>query len=962
MTPEYRDGRLRCKGGGLVDRGHISVPPEVIFGRDGELKALAAFAQGACRGQAGCVVLTAPAGLGRSRLLDALADHAHGLGMTVLRGRCTPGGTGYAGLRALTTAPGPATAPADAPHALPAPEAAGPFALAAAYPVLHGLYRHAVGLMSRGPLLITLDDAEHCDEHSLRWLDFLLRRALGQPLLIALGRRFGAEPAGGGAWTDLATQPATTAMCLAPLSGEAIGELVRHRFGGRVEPSVAARVAAVCGGNPRTAIRVVTELRSQGAGPDGGGGRRADELGGRLLGRSVSALLADRPHWARAVAEAVAVIGADCTEQVAALAGVSAPRAQEGVAMLRCAGALDPDGPGVLHPAVRAAVLEPLGAVRLAALHTRAALLHSDAGRPAAQVARHLLLVPGTPRPWMVPVLRAAAAEAEQRGAFTLVADCLRRVLEADPADGGARLRLALALAQADPVSAVPEFRAALAGARDAASSAAVAVQYAVACLTVPLAPACRTELLDALTGAREALGPEQDVDGRLRRQLDCALLIVGRGPAAVARVTDRPAAPTVHRSGPPVAPWEHALGALRIALSGHSSETAVAAARRVLAVTGQRGRGGWPLIAAGVALVLADETTDAAKALDLVVRSTQDEPASWTGALALAGRALLLRRCGALDEAITAARSAIEAVGATDAPGADARLVTPRLVLAATLVDRGETRQAEGLLARVGGSVALDGAGLERQLYLFTHARIRQAAGDADAALRALRECGSAQRASGVVNPVFLPWWVETCLLLGERRHGTAGRELAEQGGELARRWGTPRALGLAALAAGAVTPGPEGIDLLARSVQLLLVSPARAEHARAEYVLGQALLCAGDLPGAREHLREAVGLAGGCGAFALAGAARLQLIRCGGRMPEITASRADLLTGAEQKVAELAASGTSNRQIARHLFVTVRTVESHLTSAYRKLGVGRREALAEALRDPGWSLVEAG
>jgi DNA-binding CsgD family transcriptional regulator len=126
---------------------------------------------------------------------------------------------------------------------------------------------------------------------------------------------------------------------------------------------------------------------------------------------------------------------------------------------------------------------------------------------------------------------------------------------------------------------------------------------------------------------------------------------------------------------------------------------------------------------------------------------------------------------------------------------------------------------------------------------------------------------------------------------------------------------------------------------------------SPARAEHARAEHALGRALLAIGDQPGAREHLRAAADLAWGCGALALAKSSRQLLIAAGGRMREITASRVDMLTGAEHKVAGLVADGASNRQIAETLFVTVRTVETHLTSVYRKLGVGHRTALAAAL-----------
>ncbi|MER7490166.1 helix-turn-helix transcriptional regulator, partial [Streptomyces sp. NPDC126497] len=100
-----------------------------------------------------------------------------------------------------------------------------------------------------------------------------------------------------------------------------------------------------------------------------------------------------------------------------------------------------------------------------------------------------------------------------------------------------------------------------------------------------------------------------------------------------------------------------------------------------------------------------------------------------------------------------------------------------------------------------------------------------------------------------------------------------------------------------------------------------------------------------------AREHLRDAVALARRCGCVALARRAREELVGAGGRMREVTVSPLDMLTGTERTVAALVASGMTNREAAESLFVTVRTVELHLTSVYRKLGITRRAELAGAL-----------
>jgi DNA-binding CsgD family transcriptional regulator len=234
----------------------------------------------------------------------------------------------------------------------------------------------------------------------------------------------------------------------------------------------------------------------------------------------------------------------------------------------------------------------------------------------------------------------------------------------------------------------------------------------------------------------------------------------------------------------------------------------------------------------------------------------------------------------------------------------------------------------------------------------LMARARARWALGDGDTALRLLADCGASLDEAGFANPVFQPWWAEAAVVCAAEKCPERARDAVDHGTELARRWGTPRALGLAALARGVITPGQEGIGLLTESVERLSGSPARAEHARAEFLLGGALLDTGDARGAREHLRAAADLAQGCGALALAKDARRRLVSAGGRMREITASPVDLLTGTERKVAGLAAGGAGNREIAESLFVTVRTVEMHLTSVYRKLSVSQRAGLPSVLR----------
>ncbi|MGD0557406.1 MAG: helix-turn-helix transcriptional regulator [Streptosporangiaceae bacterium] len=92
---------------------------------------------------------------------------------------------------------------------------------------------------------------------------------------------------------------------------------------------------------------------------------------------------------------------------------------------------------------------------------------------------------------------------------------------------------------------------------------------------------------------------------------------------------------------------------------------------------------------------------------------------------------------------------------------------------------------------------------------------------------------------------------------------------------------------------------------------------------------------------------------LAHALGGLALADRARQELVTAGGRPRRDAIRGRDALTPSESRVAQLAANGQTNRQIAQALFVTQRTVETHLTSTYGKLGISSRPELLAALAD---------
>ena len=156
----------------------------------------------------------------------------------------------------------------------------------------------------------------------------------------------------------------------------------------------------------------------------------------------------------------------------------------------------------------------------------------------------------------------------------------------------------------------------------------------------------------------------------------------------------------------------------------------------------------------------------------------------------------------------------------------------------------------------------------------------------------------------------------------------------------------------------------GERGLRDLREAAELAAASGARLEHARGLVELGAALRRANQRTAAREPLRTGLDLAYRCGAARLAQRARAELLAAGARPRRGALTGLEALTVSERRVAELAATGMSNPEIAQALFVTLNTVEGHLRHAYQKLSIGSRGQLPAALRSaaPGTAARSGG
>ena len=199
--------------------------------------------------------------------------------------------------------------------------------------------------------------------------------------------------------------------------------------------------------------------------------------------------------------------------------------------------------------------------------------------------------------------------------------------------------------------------------------------------------------------------------------------------------------------------------------------------------------------------------------------------------------------------------------------------------------------------------------------------------------------------------NPEALGWRTGLALCEAALGNQREARELADEAVELARAGGGQRGIGVAMRIQGAIAGGTEGIALLREAAGLLSTTRARLQYAYALADLGAALRRANKRKEAREPLREALQLAHDCGAAGLEERVRTELAATGARPRKAVFTGVESLTPSELRVAQMAAEGMTNREIAQALTVTTKTVETHLRHVYQKLDIARRTDLPDAL-----------
>ncbi|GLW00561.1 LuxR family transcriptional regulator [Streptomyces lavendulae] len=934
----------------LQDRAPAS--PTVPWERAEPLTRARALVRRAGAGAGGTVVLRGASGSGRSTALRALARDTERHGTTVLRARCSvqEEGVDFGVLLQLFDGLAPPGRP-------PAPDAWGGSLHGADLPSrLWSLLRSRA---ASGPVLLAVDDVHLADAVSRRWLAQVTHRLDRLPVVLAVTERWQYDlvlprPS----FTDACRVPADEICLLAPLGVTAARGLVRSVLGDDAPHALTEECVGAVGGNPMLLHALLTDLREMSA-----GGPLPDRLPGSCADLHPGAFTCALLRWLHdagaETADAVRTLAElqdedDAPALLVAVTDVDPSRVRGWTGELTRQGLLrqDPHGgrPVFSHPLVRGAVRDTWDRHRRADVRRRAAELLHHRGDPEEAVVRHLLPIPAVGAPWAADALTGAAAKAVHDGRAGEAITCLRRALLEPLSDvrrSEALIRLGCLEVRGERASGVRH----LAEALRLQHSAGGRVRAATALGTALVARGEVHTALDVLAELAEGFADSTDLAHAV--QAATALISSHDGDSWLRVVGELRRIEEQSPDG--IAPTARALLTEHGATAGRLSAAEVMERVRSLTRTPLD-----PLLepylyaSAATLAQWADELPEADRlvARGLVACRTPNllHPGHQS-LLSVAAEAEVMRGRYAALLADTALWEVLP--GNRAAPGTENAHLRAQAIIA--LTETGRLAEAR----RLAHDVTAGGAhgSWEWNEFLYARGLLHMASDEPGAALADLLECGRRQSAREVESPIVTPWRsaaADCHVALGSPERAAA---LAREELRLARVWGTPRTVGRALRALGVALGGRHGLELVEEATELLRGSAEPLpELLPALLSLGRSLHEAGQSRRARAVFREAVERAERTGAVRMQLVARAALRDCGARPRRARHTGTTALTSSERRIAQLAAAGHSNVEIAELLHLAVRTVETHLTHCYRKLGI-RRGDLAVALGETDWT-----
>lgn len=914
-----------------------------LFGRQTELQDIAEFL--AALGTApGTLILEGPAGMGKTALWRAAIEGARERGMCVLEARPTSSETGLA---LATLADLLSDVPASVLTSLPFRQqeaidvalarssdpslSTDPRALGAAFLAV------LEGLRESSSVLLALDDAQWVDASSRSAISYAVRRTGVGVALIATVR--GDLQAGEDGWVQSAEPDADRRLTVGPLGSGALQELLRERLGTAYPRPTMMRIQEASGGNPLHALelaRYLGDVRPGGAAP-------AFPVN---LRRLVNARIDAFSPSVRETLLAVAAMAGPTVDAVQRVVGdPSRSRVEDDLFAAEAGGILTLDGRVVAftHPLLRTGVYAMATAGERRDIHRRLARAVTD----PVERARHRALGSVGLDLAALEELDRAAALARSRGAPASAAELLELSLRLGGDTPERRLRLAQHLFEAgDPRRARSRAEEAVAALGPGATRAAALHLLAIIRLH-------DDSYIEAAALLDQALG-EPEVDPRLRVRITVDQLYVLVNLGRIQEAVQRTAATVAgaEEVGDAALLAEALAGTVMVRfLSGLGLDEGML--NRALELEDAESRSAImvrPSLIASLLWAWVGQL-DRARGGLLALRRQAIERGAESDLMFMAFHHVLVE-CwrGALPEARLLADDTAERARqqATDIPRAIAHSV--EAVVAAYEGDADRCREeAEAALTifERGGSAAV------RVWPLVTLGFVEVSGGDYQAALRALGPLVTAAPAMGYGEPAAAPFAPDAAeALIGVGRLDEAHAlvaQLLDNGRRLDRAWALALGSRCQALLLAAQGDVRGALEASARALHHHEGLPIPLELGRTLLVHGQLLRRSHQKRAAAETLERALGIFEALGTPLWSDRTRLEL----GRV-RTTSPTGDLLTPSERRVAELAASGQTNREVSRALFISPKTVEVNLANIYRKLGIHSRAELGRRMAEP--------
>lgn len=908
-----------------------------MVGRGRERQAVAALLDSA-RTRASVLILDGEAGIGKTTLCRAAAEAGARAGFAVARasGAAAEVSLSWAVLADLLAGLDPA-----------APAGLSPLHRRALKSVSTGsagpglderlvatAFRTALEAQCRlRPVLVVVDDAQWVDEASKLVLGFALRRLTGPAGLLVAYRR-GEPGAADQSWARPPDPAALTRLTVPPMGPQTLSAVVSSRLGRYPEPPTMERIHRLSGGNPLYALELARSALENPGGLDSLPPGLIDLMGERI-GEVDPATAEVLLTVASAFEPTVDLIAAATDRSPVELISALGPAERRGLLAL--------DGPRIrfTHPLIGSAITDGAEPAARRQAHRR---LAEAAGHPERR-ARHLALSAPHGDPETLAALDDAAEDAAARGVYSTAADLVGLAIRNGGDTWLRRLRGA-------------DFHL-RAGALDEAESLAAAV---VEDLPAGFPRTAGLMLIAGIRGYRDGVAST-----------------VGLLERAVAEAGDNLALQTQAR----------VMLALSVGIGGDMPRCVEQAARAradadALGVPALRCQALtlWSHVSFMYGLGTDTEALRTALALEdpafaspIMLRPTPVDALNraWTGRLDEARATLTevsrraAERGNELDvlwaaEQLTmidaglgryedAQRTAEDALVRAEQVGGRLPLITAHTALANAAARRGQLEDA-----RRYATLAIDGATAAGLHYLVRPPTMslgfaEVSDGRYTEALETLKPLLGAfdpEHDTEIVAGEFLPDAVEALTATGrveEAEPLTAALETA--GARRERAWMQAVGARCRALVSAARGDLEAAVAAAEQAMAHHERLPMPFERARTQLLLGQLQRRRRRTPAAQAALRDAAATFESLGSPLWAARANRELERLSAR------SAGAGLTESERQVAERAARGLTNREIAAELYIAAKTVEMYLSNAYRKLGIRSRSQLAGRLRD---------